>query len=231
MPATKKDSKNYEDLQRCCNRVIQYIVVHLVSSDGPDESHFEIGECLFGMLFDLKRLPLCLPNENDLSVESPEKKARKEGLILVRRPSARYHVLMNYSSLLGDVHTSKRRFLTETMMAGSGFADWSLRKKKSALQYFKKLASKQSEKICKMIRHEEANVEYLFRVDKAVGKKQRAKEFLSGNPTMQYVRHCDFCEEYMETWQGCPCKTAWYCNAACQAKHWKCHRKVCSCAN
>merc|ERR1719450_13218 len=155
-PATKKDAKNYEDLQRCCNRVIQYIVVHLTGPDGPDESHFDIGECLFGMLFDLKRLPLCLPDENDFSKECPEKKAREEGLILVRRPSARYHVLMNYSSLLRDVHITKKMIVTKTMMAGSGFENWSLQKKKSALQVFKKMASKQSEKIRKMLRHEEA---------------------------------------------------------------------------
>jgi len=114
------------------------------------------------------------------------------------------------------------------MMAG---LDCSLRKKKAALQMFKKVVSKQNEKIRKMLRHEERNTEILFRVDKAAMKKQKAKKFLSIDPSMQYVRHCDFCEEYMETWKGCPCKIAWYCDAACQAKHWKCHRKICSFAH
>jgi len=228
-PATKKDANNYEDLQRNCDRVIHFFVCYLASEpEVLDESHFEIGECLCEMLFDLQRLPLCLPEENDFREENPEKKAWEEGLILVRRPSIRFHLVTNYAGLVGDAQVSKRKFVTETMMAG---VNLSLRKKKALLQMFKKVMSRQNEKIRKMLRHEEHNTEILFRVNKAAMKKQKAKEFLSGDPSMQYVRHCDFCEEYMETWKGCPCKTAWYCDAACQAKHWKCHRKVCSFAD
>jgi len=227
-PATKKDANNYENLQRECNRVTQFIVCYLAKPEGLEESHFEIGECLCEMLFDLQRLPLCLRKKSDFREGDPEKIAWEKGLILVRRPSIRYHLVTNYAGLLGDALVSKRRFATEKMMAG---LDCSLRKKKAALQMFKKVVSKQNEKIRKMLRHEERNTEILFRVDKAAMKKQKAKKFLSIDPSMQYVRHCDFCEEYMETWKGCPCKIAWYCDAACQAKHWKCHRKICSFAH
>jgi len=226
-PATKKDANNYENLQRDCDRVTQFIVCYLAEPEGLDESHFEIGECVCEMLFDLQRLPLMLPKENDFREEYPEKKAREKGLILVRRPSIRYHLVTNYAGLLGDALISKRRFWK---LEQAGF-DCSLRKKKAVLQKFKKVVSRQNEKVRKMLRHEEYNTEILFRVDKAAMKKQKAKKFLSIDPSMQYVRHCDFCEEYMENWKGCPCKTAWYCDAACQGKHWKCHRKICSFAH
>lgn len=234
-PATKKDANNFKDLSRNFRNVINFIAPRL----GYNQSELiEIGECICGMLFDEQRLPSFRPNENEFSEEVDvgrktlaflfEKTARNQGLIVVRRHSMRFHLLMEYADLIGDIQSHKRKFVTQTLLAGM---DLSLRKKKEFRQKFMNMISIQSKWIQKMLRKEKDNTEVLFRVDKAVMNKQKARKLLSVEAramNIQYFRYCDFCGEYMETWKGCPCKSVWYCDAACQAKHWKCHRKVCS---
>jgi len=234
-PATKKDGNNFEDLSRNFRNVINFIAPRL----GYNQSELiEIGECICGMLFDEQRLPSFRPDENEFSEEVDvsrktlafllEKSARKKGLIVVRRHSMRFHLLMEYADLIGDIQSHNRKFVTQTLLAGM---DLSLRKKKEFRQKFLNMISIQSKWIQKMLRKEKDNTEMLFRVDKAVMNKQKARKLLSAEArsmNIQYFRYCDFCGEYMESWKGCPCKSVWYCDALCQAKHWKCHRKVCS---
>lgn len=44
------------------------------------------------------------------------------------------------------------------------------------------------------------------------------------------VRNCSACGKTLGIgkWQGCPCKRAWYCDPACQRKHWPHHKKTCT---
>lgn len=67
-------------------------------------------------------------------------------------------------------------------------------------------------------------------LNKAAPDFEIRKKLFVKTEKQKNFRYCSWCEKGMQNWQGCPCKTVWYCDETCQHKDWKKgkHKKVCS---